>query len=61
MRFLLDTATFLIAVEDERRLSGAVREIISDPDEDVLLSAISAWEIGVKHSLGRLELPMSPD
>lgn len=27
---------------------------------ELLLSAASAWEIAVKHSLGRLRLPMDP-
>jgi PIN domain nuclease of toxin-antitoxin system len=34
---------------------------IADPDEDVLLSVISAWEVSIKCSLGRLDLPMPPD
>jgi PIN domain nuclease of toxin-antitoxin system len=61
VRFLLDTVTFLWATEDEARLTDAVRGIIRDPDEQVLLSAASAWEIDIKHSLGELRLPMPPD
>lgn len=61
MRFLLDTVTFLWATEDESRLTDAVRGIIRDPDEQVLLSAVAAWEIDFKHSLGKLRLPMPPD
>jgi len=61
VRFLLDTVTFLWATEDENRLSDVVRRLIRDPDEDVLLSAVSAWEIDIKHSLGKLHLPMPPD
>ena len=58
---LLDTVTFLMAIEDERRLSPIVRDLIADPGEDVYLSAISAWEIAIKHALGKLGLPMPPD
>ena len=61
MRFLLDTATFLIATESTSRLSQPAREIIADPDEDLFLSVISAWEISLKHALGKLKLPMAPD
>ena len=32
-----------------------------DPDNDVYLSAVSVWEITVKHSLGKLPLPTSPE
>lgn len=31
-----------------------------DPANDVGLSAVSAWEIAVKHRLGRLRLPDEP-
>jgi len=61
VKFLLDTVTFLMAIEDERRISPAVRELIADPEEDAFLSAVSAWEIGIKHALGKLVLPMPPD
>ena len=35
-------------------------ELFSDPANDVFLSAVSVWEIAVKHSLGRLPLPERP-
>jgi PIN domain nuclease of toxin-antitoxin system len=37
---------------------GAV--LVTAPDSELLLSAASAWEIAIKHSLGRLRLPMDP-
>lgn len=58
---LLDTVTFLLAIEDERRVSDEARKYIEDPDEQVYLSAVSAWEITIKHALGKLDLPMPPD
>ena len=61
MKFLLDTVTFLLAIEDERRVSDEARKYIEDPDEQVYLSAVSAWEITIKHALGKLDLPMPPD
>ena len=60
MRILLDTVTFLWAVTDAIELSNAARELFSDPDNDVFLSSVSAWEIAVKNSIGRLPLPESP-
>lgn len=41
----------------EHELSNTARDIIRSPDNDVFLSAASAWEIAVKHGLGRLPLP----
>ena len=61
MKFLLDTATFLFAIEDAGKVSVEARRYIDDPDEDIYLSSISAWEIAIKYSLGKLELPMPPD
>ncbi|HEY6568889.1 MAG TPA: type II toxin-antitoxin system VapC family toxin [Candidatus Limnocylindrales bacterium] len=61
MRVLLDTHAFLWSVTDDRRLSSAVREIVADPENDVLFSAASALEISLKAARGRLELPEQTD
>jgi PIN domain nuclease of toxin-antitoxin system len=42
-------------------LSRRVRDLFAAPDNEVYLSAVSAWEIAVKHGLGRLPSPDSPD
>ena len=60
MRLLLDTCTFLWAIGDDAALSATARELIQDPGNEVYLSAVSAWEIAVKHALGRLPLPEEP-
>jgi PIN domain nuclease of toxin-antitoxin system len=57
MKLILDTCTFLWLASAEHRLSATAVELIRDPDHRVLLSAVSAWEIGIKHALGRLPLP----
>jgi len=61
MRILLDTCTFLWIIGDAPELSKRARELFVDPANDVLLSAVSAWEISVKHGLGRLPLPEPPE
>ena len=60
MKLLLDTCTFLWAIEGGAALSADAREALRDPANDVFLSAVSAWEITVKHALGRLPLPEPP-
>lgn len=60
MRILLDTATFLWIVADAPELSDSARSRFQDPGNEVYLSAVSAWEIGVKHVLGKLPLPARP-
>ena len=56
MRILLDTCTFLWLITDAPELSTTVRERYADPHNEIFLSAASAWEIGVKWRLGKLEL-----
>jgi PIN domain nuclease of toxin-antitoxin system len=38
-------------------LSSRARELFEDPDNDVYLSVVSAWEIALKNAMGRLPLP----
>ena len=61
MRLLLDTCTFLWIVGGMSDLSARARELFVDPDNEVYLSAVSAWEIALKHAAGRLPLPEPPE
>jgi PIN domain nuclease of toxin-antitoxin system len=61
VRLLLDTCTFLWIVGGAKELSSRAREAFVDPANEAFLSAASAWEIAVKHRLGRLPLPEGPD
>jgi PIN domain nuclease of toxin-antitoxin system len=61
VNLLLDTCTFLWVIADDPALSPHAREQIADPARRVFLSPVSAWEIAVKVSLGRLQLTGSPD
>ena len=61
MRILLDTVTFIWMAEGHSKLSAAARSLISDASNEIFLSAASAWEIAVKHDLGRLDLRVPPD
>lgn len=60
MRVLLDTATFLWAANDAPEFSAKAREIFADPDNEIFLSSVSAWEMAVKYALGKLPLPEPP-
>lgn len=54
MRVLLDTCTLIWAALSPLALSPAVREIISDEGNVILVSAASAWEIATKVRAGKL-------
>ena len=40
--------------------SSRAREMLDEPDNVLLLSPVSAWEIAIKYALGRLTLPIPP-
>jgi PIN domain nuclease of toxin-antitoxin system len=54
---LLDTATFLWIGAGSPRLSKAARAIVVDRSNRLFFSAVGAWEIHLKTSLGKLPLP----
>ncbi|MGH7341697.1 MAG: type II toxin-antitoxin system VapC family toxin, partial [Candidatus Rokuibacteriota bacterium] len=57
MRLLLDTQIFLWYLDRTARIPGIVRQAIDDTDNAVLVSAAVIWEISIKTSRGRLEIP----
>ena len=61
MTVLLDTCEFLWLVSGDVRLPKAVADAVQNPANEVFLSVVSYWEICVKHSLGKLPLPDSPE
>ncbi len=61
MRLLLDTHTFLWWVSDDDRLPTRARRAIGHPRNEVLVSAVSGWEVAVNAQLGRIDLPDPPD
>ncbi|MBI3493595.1 MAG: type II toxin-antitoxin system VapC family toxin [Acidobacteria bacterium] len=60
MKLLVDTCAFLWIAGGGRPLPPGAAAAYSSQDNDVYLSAASAWEIAIKHSLGRLPLPVPP-
>ena len=58
MRLLLDTHVWLWMAISPSKLSGKTRRLLTDPRNELLLSAISPWEIAIKVASGRLRLPL---
>lgn len=56
MRLLLDTHVVLWQLSGERELSVPARDAIAAAD-DLLFSVVSFAEVGIKASVGRLEVP----
>jgi PIN domain nuclease of toxin-antitoxin system len=57
MIYLLDTHTFLWFISADSSLSAAAKALIESPENAVYLSIASLWEIAIKVSLGKLEVP----
>jgi PIN domain nuclease of toxin-antitoxin system len=53
LKLLLDTHLLLWAAGDPDRLPAAVRSLLDDPQNELIFSSASLWEVAIKHSLGR--------
>ncbi len=56
MKLLLDTHALLWSATDPDQLDAEARSAIEDGANDVLVSIVTAWEIAIKQSLGKLDL-----
>ncbi len=54
MGLLLDTHTLIWWIADDPKLGEAAREAIKDGNNDVMVSAVSAFEVTTKYRLGKL-------
>jgi PIN domain nuclease of toxin-antitoxin system len=61
VRLLLDTQVWLWMVAAPERLAPSARALVTAADNELLFSAASAWEIAIKHALGKLTTPEPPD
>jgi len=57
---LLDTGCWLWMALTPERLSASSRALVEHPDNELYLSAASAWEIGIKYAVRKLRLPEPP-
>lgn len=60
---LLDTHVWLWLLHDPSQLSSQAQAVINieEPKNGLLVLAISVWEIAVKSSIGKLNLPLPID
>lgn len=61
MKLLLDTCAFLWIIRGRPEASSTAVALFSNPSNEVFLSSVSAWEIAVKHRLGKLPLGDLPE
>jgi len=53
MKLLLDTHLLLWAAGNPNRLSQEARKLIDNPDNELVYSVASLWEVAIKRGLGR--------
>ncbi len=58
--YLLDTCTFLWLALPQGKLSAVAKVELDDPKNEFHLSDVSVWEITLKHTAGKLDLPAPP-
>jgi PIN domain nuclease of toxin-antitoxin system len=56
MRLLLDTHIFIWWDSNPAQLSSQVRTLCEDPDNNLILSVASVWEMQIKQQFGKLSL-----
>jgi PIN domain nuclease of toxin-antitoxin system len=47
-------------IAEPERFGTEMAALLQNSTNDLLLSAVSSWEIAIKHSLGKLSLPAPP-
>lgn len=55
MRFLLDTNVLIWSIE--QALKAEILDLLADPENDLLVSHVSLWEVAIKAGLGKLQIP----
>ena len=57
MAILLDTHIFFWSVFEPEKLNKDETAAISDTNQKVLVSVVSLWELAIKKSIAKIELP----
>jgi PIN domain nuclease of toxin-antitoxin system len=57
VKALLDTHALIWALEGSKKLSKIARRVIENPQNEIIVSAASAWEIAIKQAMGKLVVP----
>lgn len=59
MKLLLDTHLLLWAASEANRLSETSRRLITNPENELLFSAASIWEVAIKRGFGHADFQVN--
>ena len=57
MNYLLDSHTLIWSLFHPEKLTNRFRTILENSGNEIHVSHVSFWEISLKHSLGKIDLP----
>jgi PIN domain nuclease of toxin-antitoxin system len=60
MKLLLDTHTLLWSIGESHELSQKAAKELENSANEIVISAVSLWEIALKYSVGKLDLFNNP-
>jgi PIN domain nuclease of toxin-antitoxin system len=60
VKLLLDTCVVIWFFAGSPRINGKLKDTLTDPQHDLLMSDVSVLEVVIKHSLGKFALPRPP-
>jgi PIN domain nuclease of toxin-antitoxin system len=61
MKVLLDTVALYRAATQPESVPNPARAVLEDPSNSLFVSLVSAWELAIKVSLGKLPMPCAVD
>ena len=61
MSYLLDTTVFVWLLKEPEKLNRRAADLLEDEGQDIFLSTVTSWEVMIKFSIGRLQLPKKPN
>jgi len=60
LKLLLDTHLLLWAAGQPEQLSAVARSLLADPQNELMFSSASLWEVAIKRGLGREDFQVDP-
>ncbi len=58
---MLDTTVFVWLLKEPEKLNRRALDLLEDEGQDVFLSSVTSWEVGIKSGIGKLALPKKLD
>ena len=56
MKLLVDTQSFIWFVENDKQLPVKIKKELEDPENSIIISIASLWEMTIKMTLGKLHI-----